>query len=196
MSVLRRIQPLILLALAAAPGCIGRTSPATRPATAIDPRTADPAYWLSQPASAAATAGDLAVLWDASEDVARRYSFRIDRRDYRDGILTTYPIISKQFFEVWRGDAGSIDDVRESSLATVRRSIHFRFSEAPDGGYSVAPRVLVERQSRPDPTLRTDESAPDTYWYALRRDRQMERKLADDIRDRIASHSTGALAQP
>ena len=48
---------------------------------------------------------DFDDLWEAARRVARRMGMRIDRSDVRNGVMTTAPNISQQFFEIWRGDA-------------------------------------------------------------------------------------------
>src|SRR5690606_576953 len=82
------------------------SAPAAGRATDVDPALADPAYHLAQPAVATVRHGDFTALWDAAEEVARTRLFAIDRRDYRGGRLTTHPMVSKQWFELWRRDAG------------------------------------------------------------------------------------------
>lgn len=175
-------------------GCAGKSTTrpgaATQPvrATDVDPATAEPQYWLRQPAVAQVKHADRDALWEAAEQTARRWMFRIDRRDYRGGLLTTEPMVSKQWFELWRKDAGGFDDVAEASLGPIRRSIHFEFTQEPNGTYSAAPKVLVERMSRVDErnvgmVARLD--VPPVYWYALRRDEAMERELAEAMRSRL-----------
>src|SRR5688572_28844404 len=97
-----------------APGCVKNRvtkAPTTQPAAALDPASVYPDYWIRQPATVHALSTDFALLWDAAEEIALDYNFTIDRRDQRYGLLTTHPAVSKQFFEVWRQDAGSADDV-------------------------------------------------------------------------------------
>jgi hypothetical protein len=91
-----------LLVLGIAPGCIGNkpaNPAATQPVTNVPPETAEPEYWLAQPASAEVTADSFDTLFAASEAAAHRFWFPIDVRDYRRGLLKTEPVTSKQFFE-------------------------------------------------------------------------------------------------
>ena len=184
----------IWLAAALLVGCGGKitshpgaATQSTR-VTEVDPQTAEPQYWLRQPAVAQVTHSDRTALWEAAEDTARQWMFVIDRRDHRGGVLTTEPMVSKQWFELWRKDAGTGEDVAEASLGPIRRSIHFEFRQDADGTHSVAPRVLVERMSRVDERnvglIAQFETAP-VYWYALRRDEAMERKVAEAVRSRL-----------
>ena len=163
-------------ALLLAGGCASSTGfPTTQLATDIDPQQAEPGYWYDQPPVASAGAPDFDPLWDACERVARDYLFEIDRRDRRDGVMTTVPMVSAQFFEPWRRELSTFDDVAQSSVATVRRTIRFEVRKASAGkaatqsdggamgsapvqsvpstestspdGYVVTPYVLVERQT-------------------------------------------------
>ncbi|MGA2498197.1 MAG: hypothetical protein ABSH20_10675 [Tepidisphaeraceae bacterium] len=177
----------------------------TRPsATDIDPQLATSTYWLNQPATSETSFKEFQKLWDSCEAVAYGYLLKIDRRDYRHGLLTTQPMISKQWFEPWRKDAPTNRDVEEASLGGIRRTIYFQFTQNLDGSYTVAPKVVVERESRVDPKYLADASSnnynnPNTsntgtidsagqitvYWYALRRDAQMEIKLVAAIREKL-----------
>jgi len=168
-------------------GCI-KTQPADAPdVTKVDPKYAQPSYWYSQPPSVTVAYPDFQTLWDACEATARGWFFRIERRDYREGLLATEPTISKQFWEFWRKDAGTAFDNREATLGNIRRTIRFQFTREADGSYTVAPKVLVERYSMWDMKYYTDPTLPAQYWYALRRDTVMEGRLANAIRDRLKS---------
>jgi hypothetical protein len=191
------IPPLIVaLALGTAvAGCRSKESakpkvtiaPATRPwATDIKAETATVTYWLGQAANSEVSFGDFQKLWDSCESVAYDYLFIVARRDFRRGLLTTEPMVSKQWFEPWRKDASGLPDVEEASLGGIRRTIYFQFNQNPDGSYTVAPKVVVERQAKLDPQ-HTDEEAtgPTNYWYALRRDSEMEVHIVADVRRRL-----------
>lgn len=195
---LRAAGRMVGFALAAAcatavSGCIGkqpRNPAATQPSTALDPKLADPAYWLAQPGTASVSGTDFDTLWNAAEHIAMKWFFAIDQRNYRDGDLSTKPMVSKQFFEPWRKDAVTGRDVLESSMAATRRTIHFQFVKNGDGTYTVFPKVLVEREAVPEPKYRADPDLPVTYWYATRRDAAMEARLAEDLRKHLAQPGT------
>jgi hypothetical protein len=168
-------------------GCIGNrpSNPAaTQPVTMVDPQLAEKEYWLAKPPVAEAR-GQFDPLWEASERTARDYLFNIDRRDQRSGLLTTEPLITKQWWEFWRKDAGTFRDTQEATLANMRRTIFFQFKKESDGIYSVTPKVLVEKESRVDPKYKEDIEGPSSYWYATRRDQVLEKKLADSIRKHL-----------
>lgn len=194
-------------------GCItGPQNPAaTQPVTWGNLASTQPLHWLEQPAEETVTLGDFDRLWKASEQAARNYLFTLDREDYRSGELTTLPMVSAQWFEPWRRDCQTLHEVQESSTATVRRTIYFNFTRNSDDSFTVAPRVIVERQTitekritavvnytgifnNPrDPndqqqgTLESDQNfmLPPRYWYILGRDPAFEKVMAEEIRRRL-----------
>jgi len=179
----------VMVLMLVAGGCLSKraaTPAATQPVTMVDPALAEKEYWLAQPA-VAEVRGAFESLWDASEETARNFLFRIDRRDQRSGLLTTQPMISKQWWEVWRKDAGTFKDTQEATLASIRRTIFFQFKKEGDGSYSVTPKVVVEKESKVDAKYRQDMEGPSTYWYSLRRDEVLEKKVAEAIRKRMKS---------
>ena len=183
-----KIASVIILLFISA-GCVGshRVSPAnpatTRPITDVDPALAEKEYWLAKPA-VVEVRGAFDPLWEACEQTAHEYRFNIDRRDQRSGLLTTVPMITKQWWEFWRKDAGTFYDTEEATVANIRRTIFFQFKK--DGeSFSVSPKIVVEKESKVDPKYRQDIEGPDTYWYALRRDEVLEKKVASTIRERL-----------
>ena len=188
-------------------GCItGRQEPAaTQPATAVDLATTQPEYWYARPTVAEVRASDFGKLWDAAKETARKYQLALDREDYRAGVISTVPEISKQVFEFWRGDAGTASEAVANTTGAVRRTVRFEVSRGADGTFTLVPKVLVERQSiferrvtdvsqyryafagpaRAQPartavTLdpETYQDVPVKYWYPIGRDLEMERQVA------------------
>lgn len=188
--------------------------PTTQMATDVDPATTQPSYWYDQPGVASVEGSGFQTLWNTAEDVARSYFFKIDRIDYREGVLTTEPMVSAQFFEPWRRDVQTIDDSLESSLATVRRTVRFEFTKLDNGSYRVVPKVLVERRSiaeqritsvvlyrqtfkrpvttgkkAPSGTHETDVGVylPARYWYPIGRDQTLEKSIAERMESHLKS---------
>jgi hypothetical protein len=194
----------MLVACAVCPGCItGPSSTISGPiATDIDPQTAKSDYWFDQPGTVQVVGRDFDKLWGATEEAARHRFFFLDRVDYRDGLLTTAPALSEQFFEPWRGDALTMRDVGMSSLQSIRRTVHFEFVRRGDGAYVMTPKVLVERASFEEQHLSSSvefrnavapaaypraaetynpNAPPLVYWYSIGRDAALEQALADDV---------------
>ena len=194
------IIPLLLVGCAAPPG-VSRLDPIHAPPEAA---TAD--YWFARPPSVAVPARDYDALWRVCESVASDRLFDLDRRDYRNGILTTRPLLGGQLLEFWRSDIADPYSAAESNLASVRRTIQFEIVKRDDGQYEVHPKVVVERHTLQerrvtlgilnrnafsgaaiygyndyDPNVST---AAD-YWHATRRDENLEARLAADIKARL-----------
>lgn len=179
----------------------------------MDPPTTQPMYWMDQPGTASASGTDFDRLWKACEDVAKDYLFKLDRVDYRAGVLTTLPMVTSQAFEPWRWDASTAFDRDEATLSAMRRTITFEFAKQDDGGWQVSPKVLVERQvmaerrmtspvlhrsaftlsrnpyDRATGTRESDVGVylPSRYWYPVRRDAEFERKLATAVQKRAGT---------
>lgn len=190
-------------------GCGGRHAPpTTQPhiATDIPAEQVKVSYWLAQPAANTVNDSNYDRLYDACEHVVRQHRFEVDRHDYRSGLLSTRPLISKQFWEPWRSDVGSGGQLVASSLATYRRTIQWTI-ERHGEGFAASPRVVVERfagddrrlttvvhynsalsgaeaqTSLPSPTL---GRVPASSWYAVGRDEPLEAKLAEEVQKRLA----------
>ena len=201
----QRGRTAILLLATFIAGCVADPSSAPK-ATDIDPAQATPYYWISQPPAATVKDDDFFKLWDACRVEVRHREFLIDREDYRAGLLTTQPLTSRQFWEVWRRDVGTIDGLEDSSLASIRRTVRFNLIRQEDGTYLATPRVLIERYasverrltsitqyhtafSSPRPTQESDTTTtpglPTDYWYAVGRDQALEKDLAAAIQHRL-----------
>jgi hypothetical protein len=214
--MIHRRSPLYLvlpaLALTVLVGCHHQPSVELEPkplapvTTAKDLSTTRPSYWLDQPSIASVTSLQFQPLWQSCERVARSYLFELDRQDYRLGLLTTKPMISKQILEPWRKDAGTLHAVMENSLATIRRTLRFQIDRSDNGTFEMTPRVLVEREtilerrltsaaqyrtafSGPASGSRTTADAeadiPIIYWTPIGRDFEMEKHVAAEVQSRL-----------
>ena len=199
-------QLLIGLLAAALGGCIGKVNPEAKPVTDVNPAQATPAYWWKRPAVVHVDDRDFDRLWTACSQAVKDRLFTLDRQDYREGLLTTYPMVSKQAFEFWRSDAVTCGDIGQSSLATTRRTVRFEFARQENGTYAVTPKVLVEHFASAERRITTAVQyqsilsggqlpgtperdvgiyLPQMYWYATGRDAALEKSLANSIRDRL-----------
>ena len=195
-------------------GCMLRpVNPNAPIATDIDPKSALNDYWFKKPAVVSVEATRIEPLWNAAVDAAKERSFIIDRRDYREGWLSTQPLVSKQPFEFWRGDVVSPVAELQCTLSTMRRTVRFHFTRTADGKYICEPKVVVERYAMPERRITavdqyleaftTEHAAEDTtteegqalrveYWYADGRDYDLERVLAESIRNKLDAAQKGS----
>jgi hypothetical protein len=211
---------LIAAAASALVGCASASKKTSLPATtrpSTMPASTQPTgsatgrtqYWFNQPGVVSVHAGNFDALWHACEDAARHFGFWIDREDFRGGLITTQPLTSKQFWEFWRNDVATLEDVANSSLATYRRTLRFDIDKQKDGGFVATPRVVIERYSRSEQpitasvylrnafrtqrhnrnygTRETDRGValPRKYWYATGRDEAIEREVAKAVAKRL-----------
>jgi len=188
------------------------TGPTTTTAASRGPSTASarPQFWLRKPATVTIEANDFEQLWRACEESARHFGFVLDRQDYRGGVITTQPLTSKQFFEFWRNDVATLDDLAKSSLSTYRRTLRFDIEKTAAGGYAASPRVVIERYARSETPItasvylrnafrsqrgtrtwgspETDRGVyiPRQYWYATGRDDALEKNVGSEMRKQLA----------
>lgn len=202
------ILSTVILALAQTGCLLGRQHPAaTQPATAIDPATTKPSYWYDQAAVAHIRSTQFDALWDACRDALQQDGFLLDRRDYREGLMTTLPLTSKQAYEVWRSDVVTAHDLALSTLNMLRRTVQITFERLPDGTFEATPKVLVERDSligrritsvdqyqnafavQAQDAARENQKAgtdiPLEYWYPIARDTALEKQIARSARRRL-----------
>jgi hypothetical protein len=214
------LLPVLVAAVAAIAGCASRPAKSRPPAAATQPSVASarPTYWLRQPPVETIVANDFERLWRACEESARHFGFTLDRLDFRGGVITTQPLTSKQFWEVWRNDVATLDDAANSSLATYRRTLRFDIARTEAGGYLAEPRVVIERYSRTEQPItasvylrnafRTQRNSrvrgsretdrgvylPRQYWYATGRDAALEKNVASEVRKQLARAARRASA--
>jgi hypothetical protein len=198
---------LLLIPLLA--GCVSgpsRGSDTGAKATTIDPATATPRHWMDKPATARISGTNYDRLWAACDAATRHYHFIPDVLNYRQGIMTSKPLVSKSAGEFWRNDVLDGDDLTKSTIATCRRTIRYDIEKTSDDRYEVGVKVLVERSSQferrvttgiqfrdafgpypPSAEFRSDDGAKQEaqYWYAVGRDETLEKALAQVIEEKL-----------
>jgi len=180
---MRRFAPTLLLAsMLLAAGCQPKY---TRPVLEPAPQTPEQESFQR--------------LWQASRHVLISYHFRLDRQDPRAGVITTWPMTGKQFFELWRKDSARATDTSESTLQTIYRAVRVTIRPGPDGqGYEPVVEVLVSRSDKPRDGISSTSEAYDMFtkrpkknkltgeqeaaqMVDLGNDRALEARLARDI---------------
>ncbi|MCD4699526.1 MAG: outer membrane protein assembly factor BamC [Phycisphaerae bacterium] len=102
--------------------------------------------------------------WDAANEVLRKYRFTIDRADRREGVITTYPMIGRHWFEFWRKDAITRRDVAEGSIQTVYRQVTVNIRRQDDSSQYLADvRVLVTRSNLTNPQVTSTSEAYELF---------------------------------
>ena len=191
------------------------TTQSSAAATSADPSDADFSRWLDQPGVGAVEYDDFDALVRDCEQVVRDYLFKLARVDYRDGVVTSEPLVSAQAFEFWRPDL-STSSVTDATVATHRRTIVFKVVKEPNGKFAAVPKVVIERQAvaerrvtsvvlyrdtlgvrnerkhdAPHGSRELDQGVvlPRRYWYAVGRDASLEKRLALSLSSRLVKES-------
>ena len=203
----RRAVWIAMVALVLA-GCHHAEPIEGKTATDVDPKLADPDTYWDRPGVVHVPARDFDRLWAACQATAKQYYFKVDRLDYRGGVMMTEPTVTAQFYEPWRKDNTTAYDVGKSSIAKYRRTIRFEIERNDDGTYDLTPKVLVERETFQTKRVtavvkyyesfytgdalqygsrEADEGAsiPTIYWYATARDYNLERRVAQNVLDHL-----------
>jgi len=144
-------------------------------------------------------------LWAATGDTLRWHSFRVDREDRLNGVITTYPETSAQFFEFWRPQSASAYYWAESNLQTIPVEAKVTIQPVEGSEYELAVQVNRMRYSLPErqidnsagamrlfsaeaPTAsgRLEKPSETSRMVPLGRDKPAEEQLLKSILERYA----------
>jgi hypothetical protein len=98
---------------------------------------------------------DYDLVWQQATSLLTTMGFRLDRQDYRLGVLTTLPLHSPQIIEVWRRDRTGVMHALENTVNSQRHTIRLTIALVPGKPkfYEIAVQALVERQTNPTEAL-------------------------------------------
>ena len=152
------------------------------------------------------------LVWQSTLDVLGEYYFTVDQQDRREGRIATLPLTGQQWFEFWRKDAATREDLAEGSLQTIYRTVRVHVEPVADSEGLFAARVEVftsrsEQITRPLTNVvqaynlfaipgesrrleamlsrQSVEDIPHARVIPLGRDEKLESKLAQAIADRV-----------
>ncbi|MBI1335963.1 MAG: hypothetical protein GC164_03265 [Phycisphaera sp.] len=130
--------------------------------------------------------------------VLRDRGFRVDRQDYRFGVVTSKPQGASTIFEPWRADKNTLALATQSTFNNERRLVRITLQpvENDPATYLLSSEVVIERQARPGKRLTgssngynvfgstmplSDDQAraglAPIYWRPVQRDESLERDL-------------------
>ena len=131
------------------------------------------AWWPSPRVAPARPTGDVEfeATWDAAIAALGKYRFRVDRADRRAGVITTFSLVGRHWFEFWRRDATTRTDVAESALHTIyrRATVTVTRREVSAGSdkwraeYDVGVAVTKSRSNRAAPHVTSTSEAYDMF---------------------------------
>lgn len=141
------------------------------------------------------------VVFEAAVQTLRDQGYRIARRDYRFGTITTYPKEAATAVEFWVDDATTRQQKRADTLNRQQRTVTVKVEQPDkDAGYALTVEVLVQRLQRPErflthsasPRISTtytdvpihlkDRGIDGPYAQTLDRDPLLERRLIEAIK--------------
>lgn len=156
---------------------------------------------LPQPAVLKFSADRYPAVFEAAVEVLRDHGYRIARRDYRFGTITTFPKEAATTAEFWIDDATTRAQKRDDTLNSQQRTVTVRVDQPEAGqGYAMSIEVLVQRLQRPDrylthsasgritasytdvPMYLKDRGIEGPYAQSLDRDPLLERRLLEAIK--------------
>jgi len=147
-------------------------------------------------------------VWRQGTELLNQTGFKIDRSDYRLGVITTSPLPSAQVVEFWKPSHTNFDNAMENTINNQRRIIRLTISNVPGKPdfFDIAIQVVVERETNPSEdiggpifvegsgfgrnalSLRSDYATPKPEpgrWLKIGHDPDLEKKLIDELFKRI-----------
>lgn len=121
-------------------------------------------------------------LWQASQYVLKKYHFALDIQDRRTGLISTEPMLGKQFFEFWRHDSTTRRDTSESTLQTIYRTVFVTISPKAMDQQSYKPTVVVTID-RSDMGRTSIVAISDVYRMQF--GQRVVRRRLDERKDRV-----------
>lgn len=159
-----------------------------------------------QPARLTFSADRYPAVFEAAAQTLRSQGYRIARRDYRFGTITTYPKEAATRAEFWIDDATTRPQGRADTLNAQQRTITVRVEQpGEEPGYALTVEVQIQRLQRPErylthsagtqitstysavPTHLSDRGIAGPYAQDLERDPLLERRLLEAIKAAVKS---------
>ncbi|MFK7788699.1 MAG: hypothetical protein AB8C95_04270 [Phycisphaeraceae bacterium] len=141
------------------------------------------------------------VVFEAAVETLRDHGFRVARRDYRFGTITSYPKESPTAAEFWIDDATTRAQRKADTLNSQQRTVTVKVEQPEaNANYVMTIEVLVQRLQRPDrylthsasprisatydavPMHLKDQGVDGPYAQTLSRDPLLERRLIEAIK--------------
>lgn len=104
------------------------------------------------------------ILWQSCKSELKNRGFRLDRVDLRSGVIDTFPMVSRQWFEFWRHDVVGAASLAESSLQTIRRRVGIELTPLGGNKYRFNCRVTVQRLSMPPSAISGSVWAENVFY--------------------------------
>jgi hypothetical protein len=140
-------------------------------------------------------------LFEAAAHSLRTQYFRLDRQDHAEGVITTHPETTTNWFELWRPQPSPAYYWWEANLATIQRTATVTLKQgATAGEYDINVEVQRQRYNLPERQIdnsaaamrlfssaapteegRMEKAAAHSDWILLGRDAFLEQKVLQAI---------------
>ena len=140
-------------------------------------------------------------LWQASKAELLARGFVIDFQNRTAGLIETRPLVSKQWFEMWKDDTVTAASVAKNSMQTSRRTIklNFNWSRNPVELECIVSvdKIYVVPESKSDSAktddvfiasarlLRKKDTKGSQFWDNAGRDKDLEQAILKSINLRL-----------
>lgn len=141
------------------------------------------------------------AVFEAAVETLRDHGYRIARRDYRFGTITTFPKEAPTAAEFWIDDATTSAQRKADTLNSQQRTVTVKVQQlTEETSYALTVEVLIERLQRPErylthsatpritrsyadvPLHLQDKGIDGPYAQRIDRDPLMERRLIEAIK--------------
>lgn len=85
------------------------------------------------------------LIFQAAMDVLQNQGYRLDRHDYRFGVVTTYPKVSPTLGEPWYSDNTTAQQAVASTVNYQRRRVNIRLVPDPEATAAAAKQLTAEQ---------------------------------------------------
>ena len=89
--------------------------------------------------------GNFDTVWQLVQGELKNRGFLLDRVDRRTGVIETFGLTSRQWYEFWRTDVVDCWSLTEASLHTIERAVILKMQPAGEEEVTVTCRVTVQR---------------------------------------------------
>jgi hypothetical protein len=160
--------------------------------------------------------GQYPAAFDATRELLREMRFDLDRIDAAAGVISTTPHFSRGVFEPWDSTQSSTTDEWEDAVNMQARAVRVSFTQDgaepadPDAQTTAGVWVTVYRLNRSGRRLDSEWVGGSTfsldpiqqqrhgtsYLVPIRRDEDLEARLADELMTTLGIEPTPADAEP
>ncbi|MEI7765989.1 MAG: hypothetical protein WCJ97_00985 [Phycisphaerae bacterium] len=119
--------------------------------------------------------------WNQAMTELMHLGFRMDRLDYRFGVMTTLPLHSATLPEVFKGDSATFGGTMENTIHSQRRIVRLTYKPNASAGYDISVQAVVERYRTASDQMGLSKTWAKDHWEVMGRDPSLEAKILDRV---------------